>query len=98
MADAGATQAEAATRSIPVLGAIPVPALLFLLFFALGLLVARESLSYSWFHDDVHLVRTYSPAELLQTLTGNWAPDGIESRGYRPLTTLFNHTRALVLG
>ncbi|HEX7588660.1 MAG TPA: hypothetical protein VF478_10125 [Anaerolineae bacterium] len=70
----------------------------FLLFFVVGIALARESLSYSWFYDDLHLIRVYSPDELVQSFRGTWDVDGIETPGYRPLTTLFNHVRAVAFG
>jgi hypothetical protein len=56
------------------------------------------SLEYYWNWDDLHLVRRFSMAELLGTLTGTWTPDGFETLGLRPLTTLFNHLRWMVFG
>ena len=68
------------------------------LFAVLGLTIAWNSLDYFWNWDDFHLVRVYSRMELLGTLAGHWDPDGLESTGLRPLTTLFNHVRALTFG
>ncbi len=70
----------------------------FLIFAAAGLLVTWPSLNYPWFGDDLHLVRVFSAAELRSVWTATWDVDGIETAGYRPLTTAFNHARASVLG
>src|SRR6266498_3863257 len=67
-------------------------------FFAIGVAVTLPSLGYPWFHDDLHLVRPYLPSEVASTLAGPWDPDGIETAGYRPLTTAFNAARAALLG
>jgi len=72
--------------------------LLFALFISLGLAITFKSLTYDWFWDDLHLVRTYSGAELIQAFTGNWDPDNIETPGYRPMTTVFNHIRGSLFG
>ena len=48
----------------------------------------------SEFHwDDYHLIRSYSDRELTQVWSGTWDPDHVETAGYRPLTTYFNHFR-----
>ena len=63
-----------------------------------GLVTSWESLDYYWNWDDLHLIRAYSRPELLGTLTVHWDPDEIESSGFRPMTTLFNHARATAFG
>ncbi len=72
--------------------------LLFFLFLGFGLFLARDSLAHPWFWDDYHLIRTFSTPELVQVFVGTWDPDYLETRAYRPGTTLFNHLRALGLG
>lgn len=67
-------------------------------FVVTGLLTSWDSLGYYWNLDDLHLVRAYSRQELLGTLTGNWDPDEIETLGFRPMTTFFNHVRAKWFG
>lgn len=57
-----------------------------------------KALDYYWFNDDLHLIRTFSETELRSILTGPWDPDMIETPGYRPFTTLFNHVRYMFLG
>ncbi len=75
------------------------PGLTALVFFAIvAVALAHRSMGYPLFYDDLHLIRTFTPAELLGAVTGNWDPDGIESPGYRPLSILFNHTRAALFG
>lgn len=73
-------------------------ALQFLLFVAVGTVVALPSLRYPWHADDLHLVRTFSTEQLQQVWHSNWDIDGIESVGYRPLTVLFNHGRTRLFG
>jgi len=63
-----------------------------------GLVSSWPSIGRYWNMDDLHLVRTYSGPELVGTLSGEWDPDGIETPGWRPLTTLFNHARAAAFG
>jgi hypothetical protein len=60
--------------------------------------ITYQSLGYYWNWDDLHLVRRFTAAELLSTLVGTWNPDGFETLGFRPLTTLFNHVRWLAFG
>ena len=69
-----------------------------LVFAAVGLLITWPSLNYPWYGDDLHLIRVFSNEELRSVWTGNWDVDGLESGGYRPLTVVFNHARASVLG
>jgi hypothetical protein len=63
-----------------------------------GLISSWPSLGYYWNMDDLHLVRPYSAGEIAGTFGGHWDPDGIETIGFRPLTTAFNHARAVVFG
>jgi hypothetical protein len=69
-----------------------------LLFLGVGLAVGWHSLNYEWHFDDLHLVRTYSAREIAGAFTGTWDPDGVETRGLRPLTLLFNDVRARIFG
>jgi len=71
---------------------------LFVLFLLLSLALAWPSLRWPMVYDDLHLIRTLSRAELLHAFHGRWDPDRIETDGYRPFTTLFNHARATALG
>lgn len=72
--------------------------LLWVVWVGVGLLLARDSLAYDWFYDDLHLVRVFSAEELTRVMVGNWDLDQIETPGYRPLTVLFNHSRMLLFG
>ena len=65
------------------------------LVFVIARLLTFRSLSYPWSWDDLHLVRTFTPSELVQGLTGTWDVDHIETPGYRPGTVLFNEARAI---
>jgi hypothetical protein len=65
---------------------------------ATGLIISWPSLARDWNWDDLHLVRPYTAADLAGTLVGRWDPDGIETLGYRPGTTVFNHLRAVIFG
>ncbi len=69
-----------------------------LFFFVVLIGLARFSLHVPFFEDDLHLVRLYSPDELQSVWQGPWDPDGLETRGFRPLTTWFNHLRASLFG
>ena len=76
-----------------------IPAVITVVVTATALLVLTyPSLSYYWNWDDLHLVRRFTAAELLSTLVSTWTPDGFETLGFRPLTTLFNHVRWTVFG
>lgn len=57
-----------------------------------------HSLSLPFFWDDYHLIRSFSSAEFISSLTGSWDPDNIETPGYRPLTLIFNWFRYLCFG
>lgn len=57
-----------------------------------------QTLDYYWNNDDLHLMRVYSPQELGQVFHGSWDVDYIETSGFRPFTTLFNHARYLLAG
>ncbi len=70
----------------------------FVAFFALGVLRATPSLQWPMVYDDLHLIRVFTPAEIAGAWHGNWDPDGIETPGYRPGTLLFNHARARLFG
>jgi hypothetical protein len=73
-------------------------ALILAFFAAAALLLARPALNAAFFGDDLHLVRVYSADELRSVWSGAWDTDGIETAGYRPLTTIFNHLRASLFG
>ncbi|MBX3046529.1 MAG: hypothetical protein KF698_06000 [Anaerolineales bacterium] len=68
----------------------------FLIFFAFGLGMVWKALAYPMTWDDLHLIRFFSVDNLQSTWTGYWDPDRIETPGYRPLTTAFNHFRYIL--
>ncbi|MCL5429307.1 MAG: hypothetical protein M1347_05850 [Chloroflexi bacterium] len=72
--------------------------LAFIFFVILAILVSWKAIDNPFFYDDLHLIRAFTPEELRSAFVGNWDVDGIESRGYRPLTTLFNHLRYFFFG
>lgn len=67
-------------------------------FIVVGLAVGWRSLAYEWQFDDLHLVRAYSAHEIAGAFTGTWDPDGVETKGLRPLTLLFNDARTRAFG
>lgn len=67
-------------------------------FMAVGLAIGWRSLAYDWHWDDLHLVRVYTGPEIVGSFFGTWDPDGIETKGLRPLTVLFNDARARLFG
>jgi hypothetical protein len=69
-----------------------------LLFAALGLWLAWPSLRWPMVYDDLHLIRSFTSAEMRSAWNGSWDPDGIETPGFRPLSLLFNHLRHALLG
>ncbi|HET8648096.1 MAG TPA: hypothetical protein VFO85_21550, partial [Vicinamibacteria bacterium] len=71
------------------------PAVVFALAFAV---LAGPSVPWPMTFDDLHLVRPFAAHEIRSAFTGNWDPDDMEVRGYRPLAVLFNHLRSLALG
>ena len=72
--------------------------LMLLFFWAISLFLSRDLLNAPFRGDDFHLIRTYSRSELRGIWTGPWDPDGIETPGFRPLTTVFNHLRGSFFG
>lgn len=67
-------------------------------FVLVALALAGPTLFWPMVYDDLHLIRPLEARELRAAWTGTWDPDGIETPGYRPLSTLFNHLRAVGLG
>jgi hypothetical protein len=70
----------------------------FVLFLALGIAWTWPARAWPMVFDDLHLVRTFSGAELGGVWTGHWDPDGLETPGLRPLSVAFNHARARFFG
>ena len=77
-------------RSLPVrvyVASIPDWAFLVLVSTCLSLiwlLLFQPALSYYWNFDDFHLIRVFTPWELLQSWRGNWDPDFLET-SHRPI-------------
>jgi hypothetical protein len=57
-----------------------------------------HTLDWPMVYDDLHLIRRLEPRQLAAAWTGSWDPDGVETPGYRPLSTLFNHARGVAFG
>jgi hypothetical protein len=70
----------------------------FAVFALANLAVAWPALGWPMVYDDLHVIRAFTAEELSSTLVGSWDPDGIETQGLRPGTTLFNHLRYLAFG
>lgn len=62
----------------------------------LGLVIYAPSLGWPPAFDDVHLLRAHTPRELLAAVTGQW--DRLMTRGYRPLSVVFNDLRYRAFG
>jgi hypothetical protein len=56
------------------------------------------ALAWPMTFDDLHLMRTFTPAQLLAAFHGHWEPERVMTRGFRPLTMLFNHVRTALFG
>lgn len=88
-------------RVIAFLSSVPDWAFLIFLSTVLSLvwiLLFKSSLYYYWNFDDFHLVRVFTPWEILESWRGNWDPDFLETYGFRPVTVMFNHVRASLAG
>src|SRR5688572_16405144 len=49
-------------------------------------------------YDDLHQIRGYTAADFAGALRGRSDPDGIETRGLRPLNMAFNHAQYTLFG
>jgi hypothetical protein len=78
--------------------ATPSPLLVFTLLLMGSLILARPALPWPMTFDDLPLVRTHTAEELAGAFVGQWDADRVMTRGYRPLSTLFNHARAWLFG
>ena len=65
---------------------------------ALALTLAWPSLRWPMVYDDLHQIRSYTAQDLAAALRGRSDPDGIETRGLRPLNLVFNHAQYELFG
>jgi hypothetical protein len=70
----------------------------FLVCAALALTLAWPSLRWPMVYDDLHQIRSYTAADVLAAFRGRSDPDGIETRGLRPLNIVFNHVQYRLFG
>src|SRR6188474_1257464 len=49
-------------------------------------------------YDDLHQVRSYTAGDVAAAFRGRSDPDGIETRGLRPLNLVFNHVQYTLFG
>jgi len=70
----------------------------FLVCATVALALAWPSLTWPMVYDDLHQIRRYTAADALAAFRGQSDPDGIETRGLRPLNLLFNHAQYLLFG
>ncbi len=66
--------------------------------YVLGVILSLPSQNNYWFGDDTFMVRTYSNAEIVASLSGPFEPSGASTIGYRPLTVIFDHAISLIFG
>jgi hypothetical protein len=84
-----------AMRQTGSLRALP---LWFGIFFVAALALTKDPLDYYWFWDDFHLIRVRSLTEVLGAFWGPWDLDGIETPGFRPLSTVYYAVLGMALG
>ena len=60
--------------------------------------IAWPSLTWPMTFDDLVLIRAYTTQELIGVFHGQWDPEKIMVRGFRPGTTVFNHVRYTLFG
>jgi hypothetical protein len=65
---------------------------------ALALALAWPSLRWPMVYDDLHQIRGYTAADVRAAFGGRSDPDGIETRGLRPLNLVFNHVQYMLFG
>jgi hypothetical protein len=76
----------------------PEAAAAFLVCAALALILAWPSLRWPMVYDDLHQIRGYTAADVAAAFRGRSDPDGIETRGLRPLNLVFNHAQYTLFG
>jgi len=65
---------------------------------AAALILAWPSLRWPMVYDDLHQIRAYTAADMAAAFRGRSDPDGIETRGLRPLNLAFNHVQYTLFG
>lgn len=65
---------------------------------ALALILAWPSLRWPMVYDDLHQIRGYTADDVAAAFRGRSDPDGIETRGLRPLNLVFNHVQYELFG
>jgi hypothetical protein len=65
---------------------------------AVALALAWPSLRWPMVYDDLHQIRRYTAADVAAAFRGRSDPDGIETRGVRPLNLVFNHVQYALFG
>lgn len=68
----------------------------FFIFFIWFFLIGVNSLNEPFVGDDLHLIREYSKKHLIEVWFGNWDPDNVETRAYRPIAVYFYHFQAII--
>ena len=68
----------------------------FLIFFIWFILIGNNSLKEPFVGDDLHLIREYSKNHLKEVWFGNWDPDEVETKAYRPIAVYFYHLQAII--
>lgn len=53
------------------------------------LLLGYKIINQPYIWDDLHLIRSFSWAEIINSWKGNWDSDGVETPSYRPIAILF---------
>ena len=61
----------------------------FLTFFIWYLFLGFKVINQPYIWDDLHLIRSFSLTEVINSWKGNWDSDGIETPSYRPVAILF---------
>ena len=72
-----------------------VSSLTFLLWY---LFLGFEVINQPFIWDDLHLIRPFTLAEILNSWTGNWESSGIETLSYRPIAILFYNFIGTIFG
>jgi hypothetical protein len=71
---------------------------LLVVFFLVGLALAYPALSWPMAFDDLVLLRTFTRGQIAASFHGQWDPEKLMNRGFRPGSLVFNHIRYTLLG